>query len=67
MTASIWSTVLHLTELHKAGIVDPYGIITCFQQVLKEEKENGCSCLPGPPEKKCVAVQQHGLGSFWLS
>lgn len=52
MTASIWSTVLHLTELHKAGIVDPYGIITCFQQVLKEGKENGCSCLPGLPEKE---------------
>lgn len=50
MTASIWSTVLHLTELHKAGIVDPYGRIPGFQQVCKEEKENGCSCLPSTPE-----------------
>lgn len=48
MTASIWSTVLHLTELHKAGTVDPYGIIPGFQQVCKEKKENRYSCLPGP-------------------
>lgn len=52
MTASIWSTVLHLTELHKAGIVNPYGRIPGFQQVCKEEKENGCSCLPSTPEKE---------------